>query len=177
MVKEATIESTEHGKVATTDGWYALHASEVPWYRSPRFGMGARFEGEARFPETGVHLRVLEPGKPACLYHRENAQEDFYVVSGECTLIVEGEERALRAGHFVHCPAQTDHLFVGAGEGPCVVLMIGHRPNEAKLFYPVNEVAGRYDGSAVEDTPDPRQAYGERVMEFVDPIWPLYGED
>ncbi|MDH3283736.1 MAG: hypothetical protein OEQ13_03275, partial [Acidobacteriota bacterium] len=93
MVKEAEFESSPNGKVVTTEGWFALHASEAPWIRSERFGLGCRFEGQTRFPQIGVNLRILEPGTPACLYHRENAQENFFVLSGECTLVVEEQER------------------------------------------------------------------------------------
>jgi uncharacterized cupin superfamily protein len=27
------------------------------------------------FPQTGVNIAVLEPGKPACRYHREEAPD------------------------------------------------------------------------------------------------------
>lgn len=176
MTKEATLKDTGNGKAPAEDGWFVLHASEATWFRSARFGVGARFEGEIPFPELGIHLRVLEPGKPACLYHSESAQEDFFVISGRCTLVIEDEERELRAGHFVHCPAGTHHVFVGAGEGPCVVLMVGARQQEHELHYPANAVAARYGASAREATDDPREAYGERDVEPLDePMWPCYG--
>lgn len=173
MVEEARLEKTERGTVPVSEGWFAVHASEVPWVRFGRFGIWAQFEGEHPFPDTGVHLCVLEPGRPACLYHRENAQEDFFVISGECTLIVEEQERPLRAGHFVHCPAGTRHVFVGAGKGPCAMLMIGHRRADEEPFYPFSEAAGRYGASVGEDTADPRKAYEGSALEPVDPMWPL----
>ncbi len=177
MVEEAHLDETEHGKSATTDGWFALHVSEAPWMTSERFGSGCRLEGQPRFPETGVNLRVLEPGKPACLYHREEAQEDFFVLSGECIFVVEDQERHLKAGHFVHCPANTNHVFVGAGEERCVILMIGHRPETEKICYPVSEVAAKHGASVEKETTDPRKAYGELQLEPIEPIWPLYGAD
>ena len=61
------------------------------------------------------------------MYHAEEAQEDFLVLAGECLLIVEGEERLLRAWDFVHCPPWTEHVFVGAGDGPCLVVGVGAR--------------------------------------------------
>ena len=61
------------------------------------------------------------------MYHAEDAQEDFLVLSGECLLIVEGQERLLQAWDFVHCPPWTEHVFVGAGDGPCVVVGVGAR--------------------------------------------------
>jgi quercetin dioxygenase-like cupin family protein len=47
------------------------------------------------------------------------AELDFLVLSGEALLIVEGQERKLQ-WDFVHCPPETRHVFVGAGDGPDV---------------------------------------------------------
>ena len=165
MVDEANLERTPGGTVATSDGWFVLHTSDAPWMRSARFGAGCCFEGKARFPKVGIYLRVLEPGTPACLYHRENAQEDFFVISGEGTLVVEEQERPLRAGDFVHCPAETNHVLVGAGDGPCVILMIGYRPEQEELCYPVSAAAAKYGGSVAEETPSQKKAYGSINIE------------
>ena len=90
------------------------------------FGDACIIEGDAvAFPQVGYTLAVLQPGQPSGMYHREDDQEDFLVLSGECLLLVEGEERRLQAWDFVHCPAGTEHIFVGAGEGPCVIFMAG----------------------------------------------------
>jgi uncharacterized cupin superfamily protein len=177
VVDEARMEAGEQGKMATGEGWYALHVSEAPWMTSDRFGSGCRFEGKIPFPELGVNLRILEPGKPACLYHRENAQEDFFVISGECILVVEEQERPLRAGHFVHCPAGTTHVFVGAGSERCVILMIGRRRSKQDICYPVSEVAGRHGASVTEETTDIAKAYAGVQRQPMAPVWPLYGVD
>ena len=81
------------------------------------------------------------------------------MLSGECRLLVECEERLLRSWDFFHSPAGTAHIFVGAGDGPCVILMAGARTEDEQLLYPVSELAARYGASAEEETPDPRQAY------------------
>ena len=174
MVEEAELKQTENGKSVTSEGWFTLHASEAPWFSSERFGAGSWFEGKTRFPQTGVHLRVLQPGVPACLYHRENAQEDFFVLEGECTLVIEEQERQLRAGHFVHCPADTNHVFVGAGDAPCVVMMIGHRPETWEVVYPVSAAAAKYGASVETEAASPSEAYGENP---ITPAEPLYGVD
>jgi uncharacterized cupin superfamily protein len=113
----------------------------------------------AQFSQFGIRLHVLEPGEPNGLYHAENQQEDFLVLSGECRLLVEGGERILRAWDFFHAPAETEHIFVGAGEGPCVILMAGARSEPWQVLYPVSELAARYGASAAEETSDPDQAY------------------
>ncbi len=68
---------------------------------------------------------MLRPGEPQAMYHWETDQEGFLVLSGEAVLIVEGQERPLRQWDFVHCPAGTQHVIVGAGDAHCVVFRFG----------------------------------------------------
>jgi len=170
MVEEARMEQTEHGTAAAEDGWFAMHVSDGIWVGSEKFGAGCRLEGTTRFPQTGVHLRVLEPGVPACLYHQESAQEDFFVLEGECTLVIEEQERSLRAGHFVHCPADTNHVFVGAGDSRCVILMIGHRPESQEICYPVSAAAAKHGASVEVEANNPADAYGDMKIEPIPAI-------
>ncbi len=113
-----------------------------------------------RWPDTGVNVQVFEPGKPNGRYHSEPVQEDFLVLHGECVVILKGEERHLRQWDFVHCPAGVEHIFVGAGEGPCAVLMIGSRRKD-EAHYPVNELAARYDASVTRETDVVAEAYAD----------------
>ncbi len=55
--------------------------------------MHLREARKTAFPEIGYTLYVLQPGQPNGMYHREDNQEDFLVLQGECLLIVEGQER------------------------------------------------------------------------------------
>jgi uncharacterized cupin superfamily protein len=93
------------------------------------------------------------------MYHGEDAQEDFLVLSGECLLLVEGEERRLRTWDLVHCPPWTEHIFVGAGEGPCVVLAVGARRKGRGIRYPVSELALRHRAGVEVETTEPKEAY------------------
>ena len=123
---EARLERTEYGTSAATEGWFAVNLRDAAWVTNDDFGAACIFEGDAApFAQIGYTVAVLQPGQPNGMYHREDDQEDFLVLSGECLLIVEGEERSLRAWDFVHCPAGTEHIFVGAGDGPCVIFMAG----------------------------------------------------
>lgn len=106
------------------------------------------------------------------MYHGENAQEDFLVLSGECVLVVEGEERRLRQWDFVHCPPWTRHIFVGAGDRPCAILMVGTRKASEELIYPVEPVALVHGAGVREETPDPKVAYAGRP----DPVEAPYRE-
>jgi uncharacterized cupin superfamily protein len=81
------------------------------------------------------------------------------VLFGEALLLVDGEERPLKQWDFVHCPAWTQHVFVGAGDGPCAILMVGARPKAEELLYPVSEVARKHDAGVEQETTSGREAY------------------
>jgi len=127
---------------------------------SDGLGFFAPFEGEnVRFPQLGINLGILRPGEPSCMYHGEDTQEDFLVLAGECILIVEGQERPLRTWDFVHCPPWTEHVFVGTGDRPCLLLAVGHREKGRGLRYPVNETALEHGAGVEAETPDPNEPY------------------
>jgi uncharacterized cupin superfamily protein len=157
MVPEAPLERVGKGLSPRGEGWFVVNAREARWLEGD-CGAYTRFEGDARFPQVGINIGVLEPGQPACMYHRESEQEDFLVLSGECLLLIEGEERRLKAWDFVHCPAWTEHVFVGAGSGPCAILAVGSRPMK-EIVYPANELAQRHGAGVDADTSDPKKAY------------------
>ena len=142
-------------------GWFIVNVKDARWAENPAFGRRCLFEKEEPFPQTGVRIAVLEPGKPNCRYHRESAQEDFLVLSGECLFLVNGEETKLSAWDFVHCPPGVSHVFIGAGDGPCSILMIGDRPEPIELCYPESEIARKHGAEAPEPTSDPKVAYAD----------------
>jgi uncharacterized cupin superfamily protein len=164
-VQEAELVTTEHGLVPKGEGWFVLNAREAQWWERPGRGFlcefeGAGFEGATDFHELGVNLTLLGPGEPMAIYHREHDQEDFLVLAGEALLIVEGEERPLRAWDFVHCPAGTNHTIVGAGDGPCLVLAVGSRTaGDDWGAYTVDEAALRHGAGVERETTSPPEAY------------------
>src|SRR3954454_14242737 len=153
-----------------------MNIADAPAWARPRQAMLIDFEpDEAPWPDTGVNVQVMEPGQPNSLYHSEPVQEDFLVLRGECILIVDGEERRLREWDFVHCPAGVEHVFVGAGDEPCAVLMIGSRRVDGAPSR-VNEVAAKYDASGTAETDDPAEAYADWRQEprvATENPWPL----
>jgi uncharacterized cupin superfamily protein len=159
MVPEAPLEAAAGGRAPAGEGWFVLNAREARWLDGA-FGAYTRFEGEARFPQLGINIGVLAPGQPACMYHGEDEQEDFLVLAGECLLLIEGEERRLQAWDFVHCPPWTEHVFVGAGEGPCAILAVGSRRGGG-VVYPVSDLARRHGAGVEEETTDPGRAYAQ----------------
>jgi uncharacterized cupin superfamily protein len=159
-VPETQLQDSGAGLAPAGDGWFVVNVRDAEWWTSKTFGSGVVFENEdSEFPQLGINLSVMQPGEPNCLYHSESQQEAFLVLSGECKLLVDGEERLLQQWDFFHCPPGTEHVFVGAGEGPCVILMVGARSKDEQLLYPVSELAARYGASAEEETPDGKQAY------------------
>ncbi len=168
MVTEAAVEETEAGRAPSGPGWFVLNAREARWVHREGRGECLPFTGwadgeEAHFPQVGVNLFVLGPGEPMSMYHREADQEDFFVLSGDALLVVEGEERRLRQWDFVHCPPHAAHVILGAGERPCVVLAIGSREHAGDETgwgaYTVSEAALRHNAGVAEETHDPRVAY------------------
>jgi uncharacterized cupin superfamily protein len=156
-IPEARLERSEHGLAPSGEGWFVLNARDARWMDGD-FGAYTRFEGDPRFRSLGINIGVLSPGQASCLYHRENEQEDFLVLSGECLLLVEGQERRLKAWDFVHCPHWTEHVFVGAGDGPCALLAVGTRLSD-EVVYPDSELARRYGAGVHRETRDPDEAY------------------
>ena len=167
-VNEASVEETPYGRYVTSDGWFVLNLADALAVRNEEKG-GVTYPLEARdhpFRDVGVRVCVLPPGHPNALYHTEGVQEGFLVLSGECTLVVEEEERPLRQWDYFHCPAETRHVIVGAGDGPCAILMLGARPEVETLPYPASEIAARYGASAAKETDKPEEAYADWPGEF-----------
>ena len=79
----------------------------------------------------------------------------------------------MRQWDFVHCPARTKHVIVGAGEFPCTVFAVGaleHHTTGARVdgtlqgaadwgAYTVNEAALRHGAGVEEETTDAEVAY------------------
>ena len=157
--------------------WFIVNVADSPAGGNSRSGRYVSFEPEGyEFPHYGINIHVLEPGQPNGRYHSESAQEDFLILHGECIAIVEGEERRMKQWDFLHCPPGANHILVGAGDGPCAILMTGARGEEHTVHYPVSELAAKYDASTKADTDSPREAYSDwnpRQFGVVDFPWPL----
>jgi uncharacterized cupin superfamily protein len=141
--------------------WFVRNLRDMKWWdRGARGSVVDLVDDD--YAQVGVNLFVLGPGQPMSMYHWEADQEDFLVLSGEALLIVEEEERPLRAWDFFHCPPNVPHTIVGAGSGPCAILAVGARENQEGPDwggYPYSEVAMKHDASAEEETTDPKVAY------------------
>ena len=152
---------SKNGLVVDGDGWFILNARESRWRNEGPLGSYCTFEGKRRFPQLGINISVLEPGDAMGMYHRENAQEGFLVLDGECLLIVEEQERTLRAWDFFHCPGGTAHIIVATGEEAATVVAIGARGRRVGggIVYLVSQTAACHGVSVDRETTNPAKAY------------------
>jgi uncharacterized cupin superfamily protein len=161
MTEVRLVESEEGGLVPEGDGWFILNARDTAWLDC-ELGAYCNFEGKlGRFRQLGINLNVMQPGQSMTMYHRENAQEDFLVLAGECLVVVEGVERPLKQWDLFHCPPGVAHAVVGAGDGPCLVLAVGARTGveDDSLVYPADPVAQRHNAGVAKETSSAEEAY------------------
>ena len=171
MAAEAQLEQVDSGLAPVTDGWFVVNVRDAAWLTSDSSGARCVFEGDTpvlrtrpdlpvqKFADVGFTLQVVQPGQSSGLYHAESNQEDFIVLAGKCLLLVEDEERPLERWDFVHCPPGTAHVFVGAGEGPCVIFMTGGRTRPRSIVYPASDLARSHGAGADTETSSPADAY------------------
>lgn len=170
-VPEAPLRETKYGLVPDGDGWFVLNARETRWRDYGPLGAACDFEGKRPFKQFGINLNALNPGEPMSMYHRENHQEGFLVLAGECVLIVDGEERPLKPWDFFHCPGGTPHVIFGAGDRPAVVLAVGARGGRMGIVYLVDAAAVEHGAGVEEETTKSADA------RFPAPVRTPYRED
>jgi uncharacterized cupin superfamily protein len=173
---EARLRETEAGVVAESDGWFVMNLRDAAWQTAPNAPLGSwvAFEADGVPQQVGVGVHVLMPGESPGRYHSESDQEGFFVLSGECVLVVEGEERRLRQWDYFHCPPGTAHITVGASEEPCAIFMLGARTPGSLTDYIPDPVAARNGASVQERTGASKEAYADldRTYTSVRAPWP-----
>jgi uncharacterized cupin superfamily protein len=159
-IPESAILDTPNGRVPSGPGWFILNLAGARATTIAGHGTFCGFEpDDHRFEQLGVNVHVISPGEGSALYHAETDQEGFFVLAGECIAIVEEQERRLRTWDYLHCPPGTRHSLVGAGDGPCAILMLGVRRPEGTTHYPVSALASRHGVGAPAATDVSREAY------------------
>jgi len=127
---EAQLQDFGSGLTPVTEGWFVVNVRDAEWWSSDRRGARCAFENEygeppVEFGQLGINVTVLERGQTN-LNHAEENREAFLVLSGECALIVEGEERRLRPWDLFHCPPRTSSGSGGSGRRTGVVCLGPH---------------------------------------------------
>jgi len=166
---EAPLEDAGSGLKPVGDGWFVVNVRDTEWMNSNEFGSGCVFESRAfPFPQLGINISVLEPGERMGMYHREKGQEAFLVLAGECTLIVEGEQRQLEAWDFFYCAPETEHIIVASERQSAIVLAVGARGRGVGggVVYTVCKTAARYGASVARETTESAKAYAKVYAEL-----------
>ena len=112
---EATIEDG----VPTTAGWFVDQCARraMDAQRDAR-GLQVRRRGPRALRPSG-HRPVLDrSGQADDAVPPRGRPGGLPRPAGWCVLVIEGEERTLRAWDFVHCPPGTAHTIVAAGDDP-----------------------------------------------------------
>jgi quercetin dioxygenase-like cupin family protein len=162
-VPQAPVRKSKNGLVVDGDGWFVLNARESRWKDEGPLGSYCTFEGKRRFPHFGINITALEPGERMGMYHRENGQEAFLVLAGDCTLIVEGKKRRLQQWDFFYCAPETEHIIVASDQQSAIVLAVGARGRGVGggVVYTVCKAAARYRASVARKTADSAKAYAK----------------
>jgi uncharacterized cupin superfamily protein len=171
-MQEAKLVETDAGLVAEGEGWFVLNFRDAAWATMAGGGTWLVLEADGVPNQIGVGAHVLPPGETTGFYHRESNQEGFLVLSGECLIVVEGEERVLRQWDYFHCPPETAHIMIGGSEQPCVLFMFGNRLADARTQYLVDPVAAAHGASVAAPTESVLEAYGERTFLPARSPWP-----
>ncbi len=118
MVEEARLEQLNAGLTPVSEGWFVVNVRDGAWVTNEASERPSSSRATTHSSLTSASPWPSSVRDRRAVYHREANQEDFLVLAGECLLLIEGEERPLKAWDFVHCPPDTEHGFVGAGERP-----------------------------------------------------------
>jgi mannose-6-phosphate isomerase-like protein (cupin superfamily) len=153
MVEEARLAEVGSGLAPVTEGWFVVKVVDAAWIVNDAFGSACPFEANVPVLRERSDLPVHKLA--------DLGFKDFLVLAGECLLIVEGEERRLEAWDFVHCPPGTEHVFVGAGDGPCAIFMTGGQTREKTIVYPSSEPARRHRAGVETETSSASEAYSQ----------------
>lgn len=118
--------------------------------------------------QLGLDLHTLQPGQENARYHREQLEDEFFLVhEGRCQLRLEGKAFALETGDFVYVPYGVAHSFYNDGEEPCAIWMGGEcREGGAEYPEPPSQwtrAEGKppYSVNLAKVTPKPVQYDGE----------------
>ena len=173
-MNEAELRETETGLVPEGKGWFVLNLRDASWTTQKGGGTWVDFGAKDVRQQIGVGVHVLMPREAPGRYHAESDQEGFLVLSGECVLIVEGEERRLKQWDYFHCPPGTAHITVGASEEPCALFMLGARTPGKLIEYTPDPLATKYGAAVKERVASPRDAYADqdRTRTPVKAPWP-----
>ncbi|MFB6236037.1 MAG: cupin domain-containing protein [Halopenitus sp.] len=134
--------------------WSTVEGAETAFKRKQ---LGAAAGGE----QLGCSLYELPSGERSWPYHHHTANEEaLYVLSGEGTLRLDGDEHDLAAGDYATFPANDSgaHRVVNDTDEPLRYLLFSTMTEPDVIAYPDLETIGVFAGS-------PPGGDGERAIE------------
>ncbi len=138
------------------------------WPYAPRTG---RYTFKATGAETGGSLIQLvvsdRRGAATPLHIHHDADETFYVLDGEVTIVVGDTRIEARAGDFVLGPRGVPHAFVVTSERAELFVTFGPAGDDGGFVGFVQEVADPVDGNPAPEPrlPDPAD-FARRMLEY-----------
>ena len=164
MTEEARLEPTDGGLAPATDGWFVVNVRDALWVQNAAFGAACIFEATRRCRRSrrsASRSASCRRGSRAPSTTTSPTRRTSSSSPASACCSSRGEERRLKAWDFFHCPPGTEHIFVGAGEGPCVIFMSGARKGwpEKGVVYPRSESALRHGAGVEVETTSPAEAY------------------
>ena len=170
MSDEAQLEALDSGLAPRDEGWFVVNARDAAWQTHPKLGARCTFELSRRvlsgredvephpFPQVGV-----EPGRrlagPA--QHPLSRRDRAGGLPGPCGRMHRhhrGRGAASAGMGLRPLPARHAPRVRRGGRWPCVIFMLGHRPNRG-IDYPRSEPALRHGAGVETPTDSPREAY------------------
>lgn len=86
----------------------------------------------------GFHIIEVQPGHESTEYHVHHFEDEcVFILAGEATLTLDGEEHWVSAGDFIGHPAGTEaHALKNTGEDTLVCIVAGQRLTQDVADYP-----------------------------------------
>lgn len=109
-----------------------------PWASEMKGRSSLRLGDAGGLTQFGANLVILAPGAQSSLRHwHENEDEFVMVISGECVLIEDEGETAMRPGNCAAFPAgnPNGHHFVNRADREARFLVVGTRASQEVAHY------------------------------------------
>jgi len=122
------MDHTRHGELLVVD-----EDAVAPLWTGPAGGTARLLVTNPRPSPVEVWRWVLHPGeRQDSKAHQAGVTETLTVLRGRLTLVLPAADHELAAGRTAVFAADVPHAYLGAGRGPCELLMTVHLPSEGR---------------------------------------------
>jgi uncharacterized cupin superfamily protein len=123
--------------VRAADAEAAMETFSHPWNAKSEI-TGVQLGRKAGLSRTGVSLARIAPGRESFVYHSHEREEEWlYILSGNGTAEIDGEEHEVGPGDFMGFPTPSvAHHLRNTGPEPLVYLMGGENRDAEVATFP-----------------------------------------